>query len=52
MRWCKGAELWNQASPQQRASLVAQMGKARNAGDSGLIPGLGTSLGKENGNPL
>ena len=36
------------------ASLVAQMGKesAYNAGDPGLVPGLGRSPGKGNGNPL
>ena len=35
-------------------SLVAQMVKSTptNAGDSGLIPGLGRSLGEGNGNPL
>ena len=33
---------------------MAQMVKIRpsNAGDQGLIPGLGTSLGEESGNPL
>ena len=37
-----------------RASLVAQTVKksACNGGDLGLIPGLGRSLGEENGNPL
>ena len=36
------------------ASLVAQMVKksARNAGDTGLIPGLGRNPGGGNGNPL
>ena len=36
------------------ASLVAQMIKASayNAGDPGLIPGLGKSPGEGNGNPL
>ena len=36
------------------ASLVAQMVKrpACNAGDLGLIPGLGRSPGEENGKPL
>ena len=36
------------------ASLVAQMVKefACNAGDLGLIPGLGGSPGEGNGNPL
>ena len=36
------------------ASLVAQSGKesAYNAGDPGLVPGLGRSPGKGNGNPL
>ena len=35
-------------------SLVAQRGKESvcNAGDLGLIPGLGGSLGEGNGNPL
>ena len=37
-----------------RASLLAQMVKnlPANAGDSGLIPGLGRSPGEENGYPL
>ena len=37
-----------------RGSLVAQVIKASacNAGDTGSIPGLGRSLGEENGNPL
>ena len=37
-----------------RASLVAQTVKksACNGEDLGLIPGLGRSLGEENGNPL
>ena len=37
-----------------RASLVAQTVKksACNGGDLGLIPGLGRSLGEENGRPL
>ena len=37
-----------------RASLVAQRLKASawNAGDPGLIPGLGRSPGEGNGNPL
>ena len=37
-----------------RTSLVAQMVKASayNAGDPGLIPGLGRSPGEGNGNPL
>ena len=37
-----------------RASLVAQMVKASvyNAGDPGLIPGLGISPGEGNSNPL
>ena len=36
------------------ASLVAQMAKnpSANAGDVGLIPGLGRSPGEGNGNPL
>ena len=36
------------------ASLVAQSVKhlSANAGDTGLIPGLGRSPGEENGNPL
>ena len=37
-----------------KASLVAQTVKASacNAGDAGSIPGLGTSPGEGNGNPL
>ena len=35
------------------ASLVAQVkASASNAGDTGLIPGLGRSPGEGNGNPL
>ena len=40
--------------PVKRASLVVQTCKEStcNAGDLGLIPGLGTSSGEGNGNPL
>lgn len=50
--WCKEARAVESASPQQRASVVAQMGKACNAGDSGLIPGSGAPFGKGKGNPV
>ena len=48
----RGPGLWS-GDPVDRASLVAQMVEsACSAGDLGLIPGSGRSLGVGNGNPL
>ena len=46
--------LWNLTFFPRKTPLVAQMVKrlAYNAGDLGLIPGLGRSSGEGNGNPL